>query len=84
MLVILFDANNKAITAPSLPGEQRLLAPAAHDSQLNAIKKLRDVITSVQDCPMTLPQQPTQSSACAVLLKQLGRTSATDATGEQY
>ncbi len=33
---------------------------------------------------MTLSQQPTQSSACAALLKQLGRTSATDAMGEQY
>jgi hypothetical protein len=33
---------------------------------------------------MTFPQQPTQSSACAALLVQLGCTSATDATGEQY
>jgi hypothetical protein len=106
MLVITFDANNKAIligwrettspqlwcgpllpqhpTAPSLPGEQRLLAPAAHDSQLNAIEKLRNIITLVCNCPMTLPQQPMQSSVCATLLKQLGHTRATDATGEQY
>jgi hypothetical protein len=33
---------------------------------------------------MTLPQQPTQLSACAALLEQLVYTSATDATGIHY
>jgi hypothetical protein len=106
MLVILFDANNKANligwrettgpqlwrwplltqhpTAPSLPGQQQLLAPAAHDSQLDAINRLRNIITLVCYCPTTLPWQPTQLSAYAALLEQLGCTSATDATGIQY
>ncbi len=69
-------------TAPSLPEEQRLLAPAAHDSQLNAVNKFHDVNTWVRNCPTTLPQQPTQSSACTALVEQLGLTSATDAMGE--
>jgi hypothetical protein len=66
------------------PGKQRLLPPAAHDSQLNAIDKIHNVIALVSNCPTTLTQQPTQSSACADLLEQLSRTRATDAMGEQY
>ncbi len=71
-------------TTPSLAGEQRLLAPAAHDSQLDAINTLCDIINLVCSRPTTLPRQPTQMSACAALLEQLGNTSATDATGIHY
>jgi hypothetical protein len=106
MLVIAFDANDKAIlidwretsgpclwhwsllpqhpTSPSLAGELRLLTPGAHDSQLDAIDRLRDIIGSVCSCPTTLPRQPMQLSACAALLEQLGNTSATDAMGLHY
>jgi hypothetical protein len=70
--------------APSIPGEQRLLTPAARDSQLNAINELCNVIILVCNCPTMLPWQPVQLSMCAALLEQLGHTSATDATGEQY
>jgi hypothetical protein len=38
-------------SAPSLPGEHWLLAPAAHDSQLNAIDKLCNIITLVCNRP---------------------------------
>jgi hypothetical protein len=62
-------------TAPSLPGEQRLLAAAVHGPQLNTINKLCNVITLVCNCPTTLPQQPMQASACAALLEHLGHTS---------
>ncbi len=58
--------------------------PGAHDSQLDAIDKLRDVISSVCNRPMTLPWQPTQLSACAALLERLGNTSAMDTMGIQY
>ena len=106
MLVIAFDANDKAIqigwrettgprlwrwpllpqhlTAPSLAGELRLLASAAHDSQLDTINRLCNIINSVCNCPTTLPRQPTQLSVCAALLEQLGNVSATDATGIHY
>ncbi len=69
---------------PSLAGELRLLAPSAHDSQLDAINRLRNVINSVCNHPTTLPQQPTQLSACAALLERLGNTRALDAMGLQY
>jgi hypothetical protein len=55
-------------TAHSLAGELWLLPPAAHDSQLDAINRLRDVINLVCNHPMTLPWQPTQLFACAALL----------------
>jgi hypothetical protein len=71
-------------TAPSLPGKQRLLMPAAHDSQLDTIDRLRNIITLVCNRPLTLSWQPMQLSVCAALLEQLGRTSATDATGIHY
>ncbi len=70
-------------TAPSLPGEQQLLVPATHDSKLNAINRLHNVITWVCNCP-TLPRQPTQLSVCAALLEQLCCNSDTDAMGIQY
>jgi hypothetical protein len=58
-------------TAPSLAGEQRLLAPAKHDSQLDTIDRLRNIINLVHNHPTTFPQQPMQLSACAALLEQL-------------
>jgi hypothetical protein len=70
-------------TPPSLPGEQRLLAPPAHDSQLDVIDRLRNVITLVCNCPTLLPWQPMQMSACAALLERLCHTSAMEATGIQ-
>jgi hypothetical protein len=71
-------------TAPSSAGEPRLLAPAADDSQLHAINRLRDVISSVCNCLTTLPRQPMQLSACASLLECLGNTSTTDTMGIHY
>jgi hypothetical protein len=71
-------------TSPNLSAEPRQLTLCAHDTQLDAINRLCNVITSVLDCPMTLPRQPTQISVCAALLERLGNTRATDATGIQY
>jgi hypothetical protein len=71
-------------TSPSLAGEPQLLAPDAHGSHLDAINRLRKVINSVHNHPMTLPRQPPQLSACAVLLERLGNTSATDAMSIQH
>jgi hypothetical protein len=53
-------------TSPSLAGELRLLAPSAHDSQLDAINRLHNVINSVYYCPMTLPCSPC-SCLCVLL-----------------
>jgi hypothetical protein len=69
---------------PSLAGEQQLLTPSAQDSQLDDINTMQDVINLVCNCPMTLPWQPVQLSACAALLERLGHTSAMDATGTHY
>ncbi len=70
--------------SPSLAGKPQLLAPGTHDSQLDAINRLRNVINSVWYHPTTLPWQPRQLSACAALLECLGNTRATDAMGLQY
>jgi hypothetical protein len=72
------------LTAPSLAGEPRLLTPGAHDSQLDAINRLRNVINLVCNRPMTLPWKLMQLSACAALLERLGNTSATDITSIHY
>jgi hypothetical protein len=72
------------LTSPSLSVEPQQLTPCAHDTQLNAIHRLRNVITSDLVCPMTLPWQPMQHSACTALLERLGDTRATDSTGTQY
>jgi hypothetical protein len=70
--------------APSLAGEQQPLVPAAHNSQLNSIDRLRDINNLVCNRHTTLPQQPMQLSVCAALLERLGNTSAKDAMGIHY
>ena len=70
--------------SPSLSVEPQLLTPCAHDSQLDAIHKLHNVITSVLACTTTLPWQPTQHSACTALLERLGNMRAMDTMGTQY
>ncbi len=52
------------LTSPSLAVKlQQLTTPCTHGTQLDAIKKNRNVITSVLTCPKTLLWQPTQNSA---------------------
>jgi hypothetical protein len=45
-------------TAPSLAEELRLLAPAAHDSQLDTIDRFCDVINPFHNRPTRLPRHP--------------------------
>jgi hypothetical protein len=72
------------LMSPSSSVELRLPMPGAHDSQLDTINRLRNVINSVDNCPTTLTWKPTQLSACVALLERLGDTRATDAMGIQY
>jgi hypothetical protein len=71
------------LMSPSLSVVPRQLTPCTHDTQLDTIHWLCNVIASVLVCPTTLSRQPTQHSACAALLECLGNTITTDATGAQ-
>jgi hypothetical protein len=72
------------LTSPSLAEELWLLVPGAQASQLDTINRLHNVINSVCHRPTTLHWQPTQLSACAALLGQLGNISTMDTTGIHY
>jgi hypothetical protein len=74
---------SQQLMSPSLSVEPRQLTPCTHDTQLDTIHWLCNVIASVLVCPTTLLQQPTQHSARAALLERLGNTRTKDATGAQ-
>jgi hypothetical protein len=69
---------------PDLPQEQLKLGPGAYGTQMDAIRAVHSIITSLHPCSMTQLLQPTPPSVCTALQECLSSTRVTDDAGEQY
>jgi hypothetical protein len=69
---------------PDLPQAQLQLGPCAYGTQMEAIKAVHSIISSLHPCPLMQLLQPMIPSVRAALQERLGSTRVTDEAGEQY